>query len=323
MAPPRLLLILTENDTLVDPDDLVGLVRLATDAEEAGFDAVMASEHIVLGPSAGALGRPVNLRAYAAPGNQDPATSWPSSNVLLAAVAAATRRVRLVMGAVIAPLRHPVLLAKELATLDRLSEGRLVVQPTVSWHQEEYEALGVPFAERGAILDEQLEAMTALWEHTPASHAGPRFPFDDVYCVPKPWRTDPARPKMWFGGQSMHPALLRRLVRYGDGFHPFGAASAEDLSALRAGLAAAGRDPGSIEMVGGTRAVFSGADDTADIDTAMADFGEQIDAGFTTFCVKPSQHTDDPAEVRACASTSCPRLTASKCRQPDSRRSVS
>ena len=299
MAPPRLLLILTENHTLVDPGDLVGLVRLATDAEEAGFDAVMASEHVVLGPSAGALGRPVNPRAYAAPGNQDPATCWPSSNVLLAAVAAATRRVRLVMGAVIAPLRHPVLLAKELATLDRLSQGRLVVQPTVSWHREEYDALGVPFAERGEILDEQLEAMAALWEHTPASHPGPRFPFHDVYCVPKPWRRDPARPQMWFGGQSMHSRLLRRLVRYGDGFHPFGAPSAEDLAELRAGLTAAGRDPAAIEMVGGTRAAFSGADDVADIDRAMADFGNQIAAGFTTFCVKPSQHTDNPAEVRA------------------------
>ena len=219
--------------------------------------------------------------------------------MLLAAVAAATRRVRLVMGAVIAPLRHPVLLAKELATLDRLSEGRLVVQPTVSWHRDEYDALGVPFAARGAILDEQLEAMSALWAHTPASHAGPRFAFEDVYCVPKPWRTDPARPRMWFGGQSMHPALLRRLVRYGDGFHPFGAASGQDLATLRAGLAAAGRDPDGIEMVGGTRAVFAGADDTADIDAAMAGFGDQIEAGFTTFCVKPSQHTDDPAEVRA------------------------
>ena len=117
--------------------------------------------------------------------------------------------------------------------------------------------------------------------------------------MPKPWRSDPARPKMWFGGQSMHPSLLRRLVRYGDGFHPFGAASPEDLAALRAGLLAAGRDPGGIEMVGGTRAVFEGTDDTSDIDKAMADFGDQMAAGFTTFCVKPSQHTDDPAEVRA------------------------
>ena len=256
MPPPRLLLILTENHTLVDPDDLASLVRLATDAEAAGFDAVMASEHVVLGPSAGALGRPVNPRAYAAPGNQDPATCWPSSNVLLAAVAAATRRVRLVMGAVIAPLRHPVLLAKELATLDRLSEGRLVVQPTVSWHREEYEALGVPFAERGEILDEQLAAMSTLWTRTPASHPGPRFAFDDVYCVPKPWRTGPARPRIWFGGQSMHPRLLRRLVSYGDGFHPFGAGFSRR-SGPTAGWAAhrgsrsgrdrdGGRHPGSV-----------------------------------------------------------------------------
>ena len=299
MGEPRLLLILTENHTLVDPDDLGGLVRLAVDAEAAGFDAVMASEHVVLGASAGELGRPLNPRAYAAPGNQDPAMSWPSSNVLLSAVAAATRRVRLVMGAVIAPLRHPVLLAKELATLDRLSEGRLVVQPTVSWHLEEYNALGVSFEDRGSILDEQLAAMAVLWEHTPASHPGPRFAFSDVYCVPKPWRRDPARPRMWFGGQSMHPRLLRRLVRYGDGFHPFGAPSSDDLARLRAALADAGRDPADVEMVGGTRAVFNSADDTAGIDDAMADFDAQIAGGFTTFCVKPSQHTDNPADVRA------------------------
>lgn len=297
MAEPRLLLILTENDTLVDSGDLGALVQLAVDAEAAGFDAVMASEHVAMGPSAGALGRPANPREYAAPGNQDPAMAWPSSNLLLAAVAAATTRVRLVMGALIAPLRHPVLLAKELATLDRLSEGRLVVQPTVSWHSEEYEALGVPFDRRGRILDEQLDAMAVLWSDTPASHHGDNFVFDDVYSMPKPWRGD--RPRMWFGGQSLHDSLLRRLVTYGDGFHPFGQASADDLVRLRDALEAEGRDPGSIEMVGGTRATFSGPDDVADIDDAMADFARQIEAGFTTFCMKPAQHTNDPAEVRA------------------------
>ena len=75
---------------------------------------------------------------------------WPSSLVLLSAIAAATTRLRLAACAVIAPLRHPLLLARELGTLDLLSEGRLVVQPTVSWHRDEYEALGVPFRKRGA-----------------------------------------------------------------------------------------------------------------------------------------------------------------------------
>src|SRR6266702_49575 len=135
MTPPKLIMILSENWTLVPTNDLRLLVRMAVDAEDAGFDAVMVSEHVVLGPSAGAAGLPENPRDYALPENQDPRTPWPSSLLLLAAVAAATERLRLVAGAVIPPLRHPLLLAKELATLDLLSEGRLVVQPTVSWHR--------------------------------------------------------------------------------------------------------------------------------------------------------------------------------------------
>ena len=143
----KLVLVLSENWTLTPPRDLRGLVEMAVVAEDAGFDAVMVSEHIVLGPSAGAEGIMGNPRDYAMPGNQDPAMPWPSSLVLLSAIAAATTRMRLAACAVIAPLRHPLLLARELGTLDLLSEGRLVVQPTVSWHRDEYEALGVPFSQ--------------------------------------------------------------------------------------------------------------------------------------------------------------------------------
>ncbi|MGI9622159.1 MAG: TIGR03619 family F420-dependent LLM class oxidoreductase [Acidimicrobiales bacterium] len=288
-------MILTENHTLVDPDDMAGLIDLAVVAEEAGFDAVMISEHLAMGPSAGALGRPVNPREYAAPGNQDPAMAWPSSIVLASAVAARTRRIRIVLGAIIAPLRHPVALAKELATLDRLCEGRLVVQPTVSWHRDEYRALGVPFDKRGRILDEVLEASVRLWHDTPATYRGEFFDFEDVYSMPKPF--EGARPSMWFGGQSMHPALLRRLIAYGDAFHPFGEPSAADLATLRDALVAAGRDVEGFEMVGGTRAAFDGPDTTADLMAAMETFEAQASAGFRTFCMKPSQHTDDPAAV--------------------------
>ncbi|HSL57383.1 MAG TPA: TIGR03619 family F420-dependent LLM class oxidoreductase [Acidimicrobiales bacterium] len=294
---PRLLLILSENWTLVDPRDPMALVRMAVEAEAAGFDAVMLSEHLALGPTADALGRPENPRAYAAPGNQDPATPWPSSTVLLSAIAAATTRVRLVAGAIIAPLRHPVLLAKDLATLDLLSQGRLVVQPTVSWHRDEYDALGVAFEHRGRILDEQLEAMARLWGPSPASFHGELFSFDDVWSEPTPFR--PEGPRMWFGGQTAHPALLRRLARFGHGFHPFGTPTADDLAQVRAALVDAGRDPDALELVGGSRARFAGADDVADLDDALADIGAQWAAGYTTFCLKPSQHTDDPAEVPA------------------------
>ncbi|MEM9890340.1 MAG: TIGR03619 family F420-dependent LLM class oxidoreductase [Actinomycetota bacterium] len=297
MAEARLLMILTENHTLVDADDLGGLVDLAVVAEEAGFDAVMLSEHLALGPSANALGEPANPRAYAAPGNQNPSTPWPSSIVLASAIAAATERVRIVLGAIIAPLRHPVALAKELATLDRLSGGRLVVQPTVSWHRDEYEALGVPFDRRGRILDEQLQALKELWGPSPASFDGEFFTFADVYSEPKPLRN--GRPAMWFGGQSMHDALVRRLVEFGDGFHPFGSPSADDLDTLAAAMSAAGRDIADLEKIGGTRATFLGADDVADIHESMTTFGDQLREGYSTFCMKPSQHTDDVTEVPA------------------------
>ena len=290
-SPPRLILVLSENWTLTSPRDLRSLVRIAVEAEAAGVDAVMLSEHVVLGPASGAGGIMGNPRDYAAPGNQNPATPWPDSLVLASAIAAATTRLRIALAAVIAPLRHPLLLAKQLATLDLLSEGRLVVQPTVSWHEQEYEALGVPFGQRGAILDEQLEAMTAAWRDTPAAYEGTHFRFADIYVEPKPFR--PEGPRMWFGGQSLHPALLRRLVRYGHGFHPFGSPTPEDLAKLRAAMAAAGRDIASLEMIGGIRGTFADETSVADLGEAAEAIPAQLAAGYTSICFKPSMFTDD------------------------------
>ena len=295
MASPRMCLILSENWTMTAGRDLATLVRWAREAEDAGFDSVMISEHIALGPAAGAAGLMANPREYALPGNQDPATPWPSSLVLLSAIAAVTQRVRLVASAVIAPLRHPLLLARELGSLDLLSGGRLVVQPTVSWLAEEYAALGVPFRQRGALLDEHLAAWSVLWRETPASFSGAHYAFRDVYFEPKAHR--PEGPALWFGGGTLHSRLLGRLVRHGSGYNPLGRPSAGELATLDTALRAAGRDPASLERVGGTRAVFPGPDSVADLGQALSVIPEQAAAGFTTFCIKPSQFTDDPAGV--------------------------
>jgi probable F420-dependent oxidoreductase len=292
---PRLVVVLSESWTLVSPRDLRALVRLAVEAEAAGADAVMVSEHLALGPGADALGRPANPREYALPGNQPPETPWPSSIVLLSAIAAATTRLRLAASAIIAPLRHPIEIAKELATLDLLSEGRLVVQPTVSWHRDEYVALGVPFHRRGELLDEHLAAWQALWRETPASFEGAHYRFHDVYAEPKPFR--PGGPPLWFGGESLHDRLLRRLVAYGHGFNPLGAPSDDDLRRLRDGLAGAGRSIDELELVGGTRAGLPGPEGVAALDGALDTVPAQLERGFRTFCLKPSQFTDDPAEV--------------------------
>jgi len=291
MTPPKLILILSENWTLTSSRDLRSIVRFAVEAEDAGFDAVMVSEHVVLGPDADADGLPSNPRDYALPGNQDPATPWPSSLVLLSAVAAATTRLRLVAGAIIPPLRHPLLVAKDLATLDLLSEGRLVIQPTVSWHRPEYDALGVPFGSRGELLDEHLAAWDVLWRDSPASFDGTHYRFHDVYLEPKSFR--PEGPTLWFGGSSLHDRLVDRIVTYGDGFNPLGRPSPQDLSRLHEAMAAAGRSIDELEMVGGTRGVFPDPSSVADLAQALSSIPEQVAAGFTSICIKPSQFIDD------------------------------
>ncbi|MCE1177987.1 MAG: TIGR03619 family F420-dependent LLM class oxidoreductase [Micrococcales bacterium] len=296
MPAPRALMILTENDAIVDGGDLDALVEMAVVAEEEGVDGVMLSEHVVLGPSAGALGLPDNARAYAAPGNQDPAMPWPNSLVLLSAMAARTSRLRLVAGAVITPLRHPLLVAKEYGTLDRLSHGRLVLLPTVSWHEEEYRALGVDFRRRGRMLDEQLAAWQEIWSPGPATFHGEFYDFEDAYVEPRCHRPD--GPRICIGGSSMHDKVIERLVRYGHAFNPFGAPTAEGMARLREAMTAAGRDIAELELVGGVRADLPEDGSPASLDRALATVPPQLEQGFSTICVKPSMFIDSLDEYR-------------------------
>jgi alkanesulfonate monooxygenase SsuD/methylene tetrahydromethanopterin reductase-like flavin-dependent oxidoreductase (luciferase family) len=289
-------MVLSENWTLQPTPDLMSLVRMAQTAERCGVDTVMLSEHVVLGRDSSAAGLVANPRDYAAPGNQDPATPWPDSIVLASAIAAATSTIRIALAAVITPLRHPLLLAKQLGTLDLLSEGRLVVQPTVSWSASEYEALGVDFTRRGAILDEQLGAMDAAWTASPgepSSFAGHHFSYDDVWCEPRRG----VAPSMWFGGERLHDALVHRIVRYGSGFHPFGTPTADELARLAQALIEAGRSIDDLELVGGIRGRFNSTDDVADLDEALATLPSKLDSGYTSICFKPSMFTDDQSAV--------------------------
>ncbi len=240
-----------------------GLVRAAQEAEAEGIDGVMLSEHLVLGGSADANGRPLNPRDYAAPGNQDPATPWPDSIVLLSAIAAATTSLRLIAAAIIAPLRHPVLLAHQLAALDLLCEGRLVVQPTVSWHREEYAALGVPFEERGERLDEHLAAWRELWTRTPASFSGRHYHFEE-----STWSQSRSGPRDRACGSAARRWALDRAQAGGLRLRLPSVRPAVGSRARRLGdtLRAAGRDPAEIELVGGIRGDLGGE--------GVADLGE-------------------------------------------------
>jgi alkanesulfonate monooxygenase SsuD/methylene tetrahydromethanopterin reductase-like flavin-dependent oxidoreductase (luciferase family) len=227
---------------------------------------------------------------------------------VLAAIASVTTSLRLIASSIIAPLRHPLLLAKQLATLDLLSKGRLVVQPTVSWHRAEYDAMGVPFERRGDLLDEQLAAWAVLWRDSPAAFDGGNYRFEDVWLEPKPFRS--GGPVLWFGGESVHDRLLGRIVQYGSGFNPLGSPSDADLERLRAGMIRAGRDPHELEMVGGTRGRFPDATSVADLDSALSTIPAQLERGFTTICIKPSQFVDDSDELSAFCTEVVTRVAA-------------
>jgi len=291
----RTLMVLSENWTLRPTPSLADLVELAVEAESRGVDGVMMSDHVVLAASANERGLPENPRDYALPGNQEPWSSWPSPYVVLAAIASRTTTLRLVVGALISPLRHPLVTAKDLATLDQLSAGRLVVLPTVSWHEPEYVALGVDFRRRGAILDEQLEVWQRAWSDSPCSFHGEFYDFSDVWVEPRACAA--GGPPLWFGGSSLHPALVRRLVTYGAGFNPLGQPSLEELAGLRAALESAGRPWNDVELVGGLRGTFTGPDEVASLDEALEAVGPQIAAGYRTLCFKPSMFTDERSEV--------------------------
>ena len=183
-----------------EPDTLVRRARLA---EDVGFESFWIGDHIAL-PS-GAL----------AQGGDPPDQPRLEAVVALAYMAALTRRVRLAVGVIVLPQRQPVLLAKQLSTIDVLSKGRLIVGIGVGYLEPELRALGVSLADRGARTDEYLAAMRALWNEPTASFAGRFVSFADVVERPRPVQRP--HPPIVIGGHS--PAAFRRTIQAGNGWH--------------------------------------------------------------------------------------------------------
>ena len=176
----------------------------------------------------------------------EPDTPIPDPLIWLAFAAAAAPTLRLGTCILIVPQRNPVILAKELATLDQLSGGRVELGLGVGWLKEEFDALGVPWERRGARNDEYIAAMRALWAGPHAEFHGEFVDFDPVTCSPRPVQ---ASIPILVGGDS--EAAIARAVRLADGYFP-GEGDAERLGALirrvREAAERAGRDPESIEI---------------------------------------------------------------------------
>ena len=243
------------------PDAAASFARAA---EAAGFESLWTVEHVVV-PQGYESTYPYDPSGKM-PGGEEMAI--PDPLIWLSYVAAATSTIRLATGILIVPQRNPVVLAKELATLDMMSGGRLDLGIGVGWLEEEFDAIGVPFAGRGARTDEYVAAMRALWADQPASFHGEHVDFDDCILLPAPTQgTIPIH----VGGHTEVSA--RRAGRLGDGFFP-GKGSHEELAHLfgivRSTAQEHGRDPSSIQLTSGGRgAVGSRAAEEVELLAAM------------------------------------------------------
>ncbi|MEA2625440.1 MAG: hypothetical protein QOD06_1485 [Candidatus Binatota bacterium] len=223
-----------------------GLAHLARTAEESGIESIWTVEHVVI---------PVGYQSpypYSSsgkiPGPEN--VSIPDPLLPLAFAAAVTTRLRLATGVMILPQRHPAYVAKEVATLDVLSGGRAVLGVGVGWLQEEFDTVGVPFAERGARTNESIRAIRSLWQDSPEPFDGRFYKWGPVESNPKPLQK-PGVPIV-IGGHT--EAAARRAARLGDGFFP----ARGDLKTLPGLLAVlqhecarSGRKPEEIEITTG------------------------------------------------------------------------
>jgi len=226
-----------------DPDWMVGFAR---HAEACRFESIVLVEHPVV------IGTYTSRYPYASSGRMPlpDDCAIPDPLDVLGFLAAATTDLGLSTGVLVLPAHHPVVMAKRLATVDRLSKGRVRLAIGVGWMREELEACGTDFASRGRRTDECIDVLRSLWadsEPDGASFHGEFFSFDHAHSHPKPYRREGI--PIHVGGHS--PASVRRAGRRGDGWHPLGLRGPELASAweaVRAEAEAAGRHPGAIEL---------------------------------------------------------------------------
>jgi len=244
--------------------DGAAAAEMARAAEAAGFESLWTVEHVVV-PSGYESTYPYDPSGKM-PGGEE--FDIPDPLVWLTWVASATSTIRLATGILILPQRNPVVLAKELATLDHLSGGRVELGVGVGWLEEEFDAIGVPFAERGRRTDDHVAAMRALWGQEKATYHGEFTSFDD--CISRPRPVGGSIP-IHVGGHT--DIAARRAGRLGDGFFP-GKGSPQDLARsrelVRATATEHGRDPDAIELTAGGMVM---GDKALDGVKALADVG--------------------------------------------------
>jgi probable F420-dependent oxidoreductase len=220
------------------------LAHFARKAEQVGVESLWTVEHVVV-PKGYASQYPYSKSGKMPGPEQSPI---PDPLIWMTYAAAVTTKIKLATGVLILPQRHPFYVAKEVATLDQLSRGRVILGVGIGWLEEEFRGLGIPFAERAARTEESIQALRSLWGDAPSEFQGKHYRWSAVESNPKPAQR-PGVP-IHVGGHV--PGAARRAARFGDGFFPArGDKLAELLPVLASECAALGRDPRTIEITTG------------------------------------------------------------------------
>jgi len=222
--------------------DVIDQVALA--AELCGFATLWSGEHVVMVDQSGSRYPYSDDGRIAVPSEAD----WIDPMIGLSFAAAATSSIGIGTGVLLLPEHNPVLIAKQAATLDTLSGGRFTLGVGIGWSREEFDALGVPFARRGARTAEYVEAIRTLWRDDVASFDGEFVRFDSIRVNPKPTRAQSI--PIMVGGNG--DAALRRVVTWGDGWYGFNldgpGAVAERMTTLQRLCVEHGRDRSELKV---------------------------------------------------------------------------
>ena len=279
--------------------DFAAVTEIVRMAEAKGVDLVSLTDHVVMGE---------NLHNY--PYGPFPAPldfPWFEPLTVLGVLAGVTQRIRLSTGIVIAPLRPAVLLAKQLATLDVMSRGRLIAGLGVGWQKEEYDAAGVPWEGRYARFDEQLRVCQLLWKEAPATLHGATVRFERIHAYPRP--VQPGGVPIWLGLAATE-RNIERMAEFAEGWIPMeqeAAKLAPAIAKIRTAVASRGRDPRGFAVRVVPRFVF-GADGRADLEATLAGVPELVKAGATMVELFPYAFCRGPGDFEAF----CTRLVALK-----------
>ncbi len=270
--------------------DFAGVVEAAQQADEAGVDIVSLTDHVVMGE---------HLENYPyGPFPMPLDYPWFEPLTVLAAIAGATRKIRLSAGVVIAPLRPAVLLAKQLATLDVMSRGRVTIGLGVGWQKEEYDASGIPWEGRYSRMEEQIRVCKLLWSTAPASFSGKTVSFERIHAYPRPVQ---AKMPIWFG-LAPTERNFARIAELGDGWVPMERRPEVlkgHIQALRYAFAARGRDPAEADVRVGLRPAIPPGQDRPDLEVTLKTAPALIEAGATVIEFLPSAWCRSAAELPA------------------------